>query len=139
MGKFFLNSAVAETVSEKLKLKQHWPHTDTQDVINFYNENLCGFLSCNEIQDCKTQDGLTAKDLSHHRLNPDHPLSKAFVQKCHEVILRKIWPIVSNENNPEIKNNRILKSVSDIINNNFDLPSTLTTEKEETHKKIIKA
>ena len=137
VGRFSLNTALSEKVSEKLKLKQHWPHADTKDVINFYNENLCGFLSCNEIQDCKTQDGLTAKDLSHHRLNPDHPLSKAFVQKCHEVILRKIWPIVSNENNPEIKNNRILKSVSDIINNNFELPSALTTEKEETHKKTI--
>lgn len=48
---------------------------------------LVGFISCDDLSEVLDNTGMPAKDLSHHGLRDDHPITAAFLKACYRVII----------------------------------------------------
>lgn len=51
---------------------------------------LIGFISCDELAEVMDNTGMPAKDLSHHGLREDHPVTIPFYKKVYQVIIQWI-------------------------------------------------
>ena len=58
-------------------------------VHDIFNK-LIGFISCDDLSEVLDNTGMPAKDLSHHGLRDDHPITLPFFKTCYEVILEWI-------------------------------------------------
>ena len=56
------------------------------EVVNLFR-NLVGFVSCSDLSSVMDEGGMPAKDLSHHQLREDHPMTAPFMEKVYEVIV----------------------------------------------------
>jgi hypothetical protein len=58
-------------------------------VHDIFNK-LIGFISCDDLSEVLDNTGMPAKDLSHHGLRGDHPITLPFFETCYKVILEWI-------------------------------------------------
>lgn len=86
---------------------------------NFHN--LIGFINCKELSTILDSTGMPAKDLSHHALRGDHPITKAFYRCAYEVIINWLveYTIISDETKITILDALALE-ISDLIIDEFD-------------------
>ena len=62
----------------------------TIDQIHGVFPKLIGFISCDELSEVMDNTGMPAKDLSHHGLRSDHPVTIPFYKKVYQVIIHWI-------------------------------------------------
>ena len=60
------------------------------DQIHGNFSKLIGFISCDELSEVMDNTGMPAKDLSHHGLREDHPVTIPFYKKVYQVIVQWI-------------------------------------------------
>jgi len=60
------------------------------DQIHGVFPKLIGFISCDELSEVMDNTGMPAKDLSHHGLREDHPVTIPFYKKVYQVIVQWI-------------------------------------------------
>lgn len=60
------------------------------DKVHGIFSKLIGFISCNELSEVMDDTGMPAKDLSHHGLRGDHPVTIPFYKKAYQVIVQWI-------------------------------------------------
>lgn len=60
------------------------------DQIHGIFSKLIGFISCDELSEVMDDTGMPAKDLSHHGLRGDHPVTIPFYKKAYQVIVQWI-------------------------------------------------
>lgn len=65
-------------------------HVITVDQINTYASNIIGFISCRELSTVLDRTGMPAKDLSHHTLRLDHPITIPFIEHIYHVLVKWI-------------------------------------------------
>lgn len=84
---------------------------DRDKVQNVFGK-LVGFISCDALSEVLDETGMPAKDLSHHGLRGDHPVTKPFLEKCYKVIIE--WIVEYIKLNQEEKMN-ILDALADEV------------------------
>lgn len=115
---------VSETKIHKLSINDVFGSTSNK-VSNLFSK-LRGFVVCEELSTILDHVGIPAKDLSHHSLREDHPLTKPFYEKVsniikglliayHEVKTKKIKPTAINNT---------LEDVVQMIVGNLNLASS---------------
>jgi hypothetical protein len=100
------------------KDKEEFQHKDK--IQNIFNK-LVGFISCDALSTVLDDTGMPAKDLSHHGLRDDHPITKPFFTKCYRVIIE--WIIEYIKLNQEEKMNildALANEVSSMLAEYFD-------------------
>lgn len=60
------------------------------DQIHGIFSKLIGFISCDELSEVMDNTGMPAKDLSHHGLRADHPVTIPFYKKVYQVMIQWI-------------------------------------------------
>jgi hypothetical protein len=60
------------------------------DQVHGVFPKLIGFISCDELSEVMDNTGMPAKDLSHHGLRSDHPVTIPFYKKVYQVIIQWI-------------------------------------------------
>ena len=60
------------------------------DQIHGVFSKLIGFISCDDLSEVMDNTGMPAKDLSHHGLREDHPVTIPFYRKTYEIIVKWI-------------------------------------------------
>ncbi len=93
---------------------------DHDKIHNVFNK-LVGFISCNALSEVLDDTGMPAKDLSHHSLRDDHPITKPFLEKCYRVVTE--WIIEYIKLNQEEKMNildALANEVSTMLAEYFD-------------------
>lgn len=103
--------------------------TSTQDVMHFWNTRIRGYIICNDVSDVKDNNGLGAKDLSHHRLQWNHPITKPLIVSIHNVIVKRVFQLLNTQSDPVIKQNNIIKHVNNIICSTFNIPDAFLIKK----------
>lgn len=78
-----------EKLVDNINSKSKEPIEDNNKIYEIFGK-LIGFISCNELSEIMDNTGMPAKDLSHHGLRKDHPVTNAFYEKSYEVILKWI-------------------------------------------------
>tara|TARA_R110002020_G_scaffold133235_3_gene297296 strand:- start:1205 stop:2962 length:1758 start_codon:yes stop_codon:yes gene_type:complete len=76
--------------------------SDRDKIQNVFSK-LVGFVSCDALSEVLDDTGMPAKDLSHHGLRDDHPVTKPFFEKCYKVIIE--WIVEYIKLNQEEKMN----------------------------------
>jgi hypothetical protein len=72
-----------------LESKGDEPFENEGDIHDVFSK-LVGFISCECLSEVMDNTGMPAKDLSHHGLRDDHPITIPFQKACYEVILEWI-------------------------------------------------
>jgi hypothetical protein len=91
------------------------------DQIHGVFSRLIGFISCDELSEVMDNTGMPAKDLSHHGLRGDHPLTVPFYEKVYEVIIQWIIEYIklNEEENMDILD-ALAQEVSSLLADYFD-------------------
>ena len=100
------------------KDKEEFQHKEK--IQNIFNK-LVGFISCDALSTVLDDTGMPAKDLSHHGLRDDHPITKPFFKKCYRVIIE--WIVEYIKLNQEEKMNildALANEVSSMLAEYFD-------------------
>jgi hypothetical protein len=91
------------------------------DQIHGVFGKLIGFISCDELSEVMDDTGMPAKDLSHHGLRSDHPVTIPFYKKVYTVIIQ--WIIEYIKLNEEEKMDildALAQEVSALLADYFD-------------------
>lgn len=89
-------------------------------IYNVFNQ-LIGFVSCDELSEVMDNTGMPAKDLSHHGLRNDHPVTIPFYNRVYKVIIE--WIVEYIKLNQEEKMNildALANEVSSMLAEYFD-------------------
>lgn len=89
-------------------------------IYNVFNQ-LIGFISCDELSEVMDNTGMPAKDLSHHGLRNDHPVTIPFYNRVYKVIIE--WIVEYIKLNQEEKMNildALANEVSSMLAEYFD-------------------
>jgi len=87
---------------EWLDTKNKEEFQDRDKIQNVFSK-LVGFISCDALSEVLDDTGMPAKDLSHHGLRDDHPVTGSFFRKCYRVIIE--WIVEYIKLNQEEKMN----------------------------------
>ena len=108
----------------------NYEHFDSVDACNYWNNQIRGYITCDGLSDIKDENGMSAKDLTHHRLNPNHPVTKAFYNDLHEFISKPLCLRINDFTNPDKFAEKTLQHVSKLIYSGFNLPDEFIVDKE---------
>lgn len=91
-----------------------------------YFKNMRGFVVCSELSSVLDHVGMPAKDLSHHALRSDHPITTPFYQKVAEVIQHLLiaYDAVKSKKNTSKTLNSTLEDVVQMIVGNMEIASS---------------
>ena len=79
-----------ESTLSSLESKSKDTLPNKEKIQKVFNK-LVGFISCDELSSVLDDTGMPAKDLSHHTLREDHPITIPFLKKCYETLIA--WAI----------------------------------------------
>lgn len=115
---------VSETKIHKLSINDVFGSTSNK-VSNLFSK-LRGFVVCEELSTILDHVGMPAKDLSHHSLREDHPLTKPFYEKVSNTIkgLLIAYNEVKTKNISQNKINNTIEDVVQMIVGNLNLASS---------------
>lgn len=115
---------VSETKIHKLSINDVFGSTSNK-VSNLFSK-LRGFVVCEELSTILDHVGMPAKDLSHHSLREDHPLTKPFYEKVSNIIkgLLIAYNEVKTKNISQNKINNTIEDVVQMIVGNLNLASS---------------
>lgn len=134
VGKFPVDIQYLKEIFDKKK----WAYISANDVVAHFQHNIRGYIICEDISDVRDSTGLGAKDLTHHRLNPDHPLTKPFIRDITRKLYNWVSPVLNHQRDPDVKMERIINNVASIVYKNFNIPDKFITEKENTITRKVK-
>lgn len=77
---------ILEKVFEDISTESGQHITLSDSVLSLFNR-LRGFVVCNELSSVMDHTGMPAKDLSHHFLRDDHPVTLPFYETAYRVIV----------------------------------------------------
>lgn len=103
-----------------LEDKDGKPIEDREKIHSLFGK-LVGFVSCDELSSILDSSNMPAKDLSHHGLREDHPITTPFYKKLYEVIIE--WMIEYIRLNDEQKisiMDALALEVSSMLAEHFD-------------------
>ena len=103
---------------------------NSTDVCEYWNRQIRGYITCPGLSDVKDENGMSAKDLTHHRLNPNHPVTKAFYNDFHKFISKPLCSKINDFTNPDKFAEKTLHHVSKIIYSGFNIQDEFIVDKE---------
>lgn len=103
-------------------------HVNGHDINTHWNKYVRGYIICPALSDVKDVQGMSAKDLSHHRLHPNHPVTKAFQNALHEFIVPKLLGVVNHYKNPDITCKMVMNKAANTIFRSFNVPDEFISE-----------
>ena len=106
-----------------------YEHFDSDDACDYWNKQIRGYITCNDLSDIKDHSNMSAKHLSHAGLNKDHPVTKAFMKDLHEFISRPLCRRINDLTNPDKLAEKTLNHVSGVICARFNIPDKFIVEK----------
>ena len=122
----------ADRLNDVLKIKHRYKHVTAREVAIHMNRYLRGYVLCAALSDVKDETGLGAKDLSHHRLNMDHPITQPFLDSLYMIVGNKVAAQLNKKNDPDVKITNILNKVCSIMFKHFNIPDEFITTQENT-------
>ena len=100
-----------ESTLEWLEEKNKEEIQDKDKIYDVFNK-LIGFISCDDLSEVLDNTGMPAKDLSHHGLRGDHPITNPFYERVYKVLIE--WIVEYIKLNSEEKMN-ILDALADEV------------------------
>jgi hypothetical protein len=125
------DSDLIENIYKKIS-EESGKKVDVQpSVLNLFR-NLVGFISCPQLSSVLDKTGMPAKDLSHHGLRDDHPITEPFLRKCYEVVIDVIRAYLKLESeNRDEKFKQIVIDITEMLSDNDDLDDDLLVDTDE--------
>lgn len=130
----FSDQDLLESTLEWLEEKNKEEIKDKDKIYDVFNK-LIGFISCDDLSEVMDSTGMPAKDLSHHGLRSDHPITNPFYERVYKVLLE--WIVEYIKLNSEEKMNildALANEVSSMLAEYFedeDFSDLWDTEEEE--------
>lgn len=116
--------------SKALNMPEKFEHVTPKQVAQHINSNIRGYVNCPALSDVKDDSGLGAKDLTHHRLNPDHPITQAFMNSLYWHVGIGVAQQMNKQRDPNTKLSNTLNKVCSIMFKHFNIPDEFITKQE---------
>jgi hypothetical protein len=113
-------------------MDDRFKHVTPRQLSQHLNSHIRGYVMCDALSDVKDDTGMSAKDLSHHRLNPDHPVTQAFLDSLYRHVGKDIIHTLNKKNDPNTKLSNTLNRVCNIMFKHFNIPDEFITTKQNT-------
>ena len=115
------NSEILDLVYKKISQKEGRVVEVESEVLSLFR-NLIGFISCDELSSVIDSSNMPAKDLSHHKLREDHPVTLPFLTKAYEVIIDSLRSYLSiKSNSKHEKFDEIVEEITNFLKNNDEI------------------
>jgi len=115
------NGELLNEIYEEIEKKENKPSKIEPSTLSFFN-NLIGFISCEELSSVLDESNMPAKDLSHHYLRVDHPITTPFLKVCFSEIINSIRDYTGvDETKRREKFDEIAKEVMDLVSKSLDI------------------
>ena len=125
------NKNIIEKVLSKLSQEEG---TEIDDA-NFLGlmGNFIGYVNCEDLSKVLDEKGMPAKDLSHHGLRNDHPITLPFLEEVYYVIMKLTYHIsqlsVRKKTRKSMNKNLIAYNVAKLLANDFSSDMEILTDK----------
>ena len=129
--KMFLNPNTTEQV-----IKREFVHATSQDIVAWWAKHIRGYVLCPDITDVKDSNGMGAKDLSHHRIHPDHPITKPFLESLHAKVGARVHSHLEHILDPKTQLQNTLNRVTREIYKSFNVPQEFVRTEHHTVTEI---
>jgi hypothetical protein len=104
---------------------------EIQDQLFEYLPKVKGFVNCEELSTELDHTGMPAKDLSHHMLREDHPVTKSFYESAYETIINLLVAYIKiNKPGQNKRHENIAAEVINKIVGKLDIPVNLIKSKK---------
>lgn len=113
-------------------MDNQFKHVTPRRLSQHLSSYIRGYVLCDALSDVKDDTGMSAKDLSHHRLNPDHPVTQAFLDSLYRHVGKDIIHTLNKKNDPNTKLSNTLNRVCNIMFKHFNIPDEFITTKQNT-------
>ena len=135
IGPFGLNAGI---INQTLDMTR-WQYTNEHEAGGWWNQHIRGYIMCPALSDVKDRTDMSAKDLSHHRLHPNHPVTKPFLESVHRSVVPGILNHLNHRSDPMVAVHNTLNHVSGVIFKTFNVPDEFIIRERNTitEKKII--
>jgi hypothetical protein len=118
-------SDISQLVGKKIKLPG--------DVLSLMGD-MRGFINCEELSTVLDDTGMPAKDLSHHGLRDDHPVTKPFLKAAYRTIidtLRAYYTLQIEERKSKV--NRLTFIISKLVTRVCDVSDDILANDEDVN------
>jgi hypothetical protein len=129
--KMYLNPNTIEQVIER-----EFEHATSQDIVAWWAKHIRGYILCPDITDVKDSNGMGAKDLSHHRIHPDHPITKPFLESLHAKVGTRVHHHLEHILDPKTQLQKTLNRVTGEIYKSFNVPQEFVRTEHHTVTEI---
>jgi hypothetical protein len=96
--------------------------------------NFIGYVNCRDLSKVLDERGMPAKDLSHHGLRSDHPMTSSFLEEVYYVIMKLTYHIAKLSDRAgsrkALNKNLIAYNVVKLLANDYSQDMTIRTDKK---------
>lgn len=93
----------------------------TREHVTRIADKLIGFISCRELTTVLDRNGMPAKDLSHHTLRADHPVTQPFLEHVYYTIVKWAMEYYTSTNAQMTSTiDALSKEISALVAEQFD-------------------
>lgn len=133
------DSDLVQQVYDQISDEEGGP-VDVQPTVLSMFSNLVGFISCSDLSTVLDDTGMPAKDLSHHGLRDDHPMTRAFLALVYSVVIELLREYLKIEaENRDEKFREIVAEITELLAASEDLDDDLLQDiKVEDRGKVKK-
>lgn len=127
----FDNEQITEKVLAKLSAEENKDIDDTDFMGRMHG--FIGYVRCDDLSKIEDDRGMIAKDISHHRLNDEHPMVKPFLTELYYVVMKLLYNIsalqVRKTQRKVMNKNLIAYNVAKLLANDFSNDMEILTDK----------
>lgn len=126
------NNEIIEKVLERLSKEENTEIDNSKFLGNIHN--FIGYVECVDLSKVLDESGMPAKDLSHHGIRLDHPISIPFLEEAYYVIIKLAYHIsligVRKSKRKKLNKNIIAYNVAKLIAKDFEDGLELFSDKK---------
>ncbi len=121
-----------ERLDRVLNMSKRFKYVTPRQLSQHLNSYIRGYVMCDALSDVKNGVGMSAKDLTHHRLNPDHPIAQSFLDSLYYHVGINVVRKLNTKYDPNKKLNNTLNRVCNIMFKHFNIPDEFITTERNT-------
>lgn len=129
------NEKILDNIFKKIRDVSEFSVNAEKSIRNTFLK-MRGFVSCDDLNDILDHTGMPAKDLSHHALREDHPITEPFYECVYKTIIDLLrGHLLLREKDGSIRHIKIASDIFEKLVSDMKLPDEMLVDYDEINLK----
>jgi hypothetical protein len=125
------DQTLLNNIFDDISAKSGTPFRSQRSIRNTFLK-MRGFINCPDLSLVLDHTGMPAKDLSHHALRQDHPMTKPFYECVYKTVVDLLRGyLLLNQKDEKVRHKQIAMDVINKIAEDMDLPEDILIDYDE--------